>query len=266
MLLRAIDSCLQQTYSPIEIVVVDDASDPEVFKQLQVKLLNFPNIKLLSNASQMGACFSRNLAIANASGEFITGLDDDDEFEAYRVAEFVHHWNKDDAFLCSGYQFVLTEGRMVKSGRKAMTISPSQLLGVNLVGNQIFTKTEYLKAIGGFDPELVACQDYDVWIRIALAYGKGRRLASFSYIVHQEHELERISTHTRRLLGHTQLIQKHQQQMSPDQLSSQLVYRRLQSGEIIKLLFLFEIPVRFWPVVLKIWLVQRYSRFKSLTR
>lgn len=262
MLFRAVQSCLQQSYPAVEIIVVDDASDQAVQQQLSQQLKQWPNVKFLTNASQMGACFTRNLAIAHASGEFITGLDDDDEFETQRIAEFVRNWRQEDGFLCSGYQFILTEGRMVRSGRQARPIEPAQLLEVNLVGNQIFTKTAYLKDIGGFDPELVACQDYDVWIRLALAYGGGRRLASFSYIVHQEHEHERISTQSRRLLGHQQLIDKHQHLMSAQQISSQLFYRQLQSGAIIHLSMLSHTHWRHWLVILKVWVVQKYSAFR----
>lgn len=260
LLFRAIQSCLQQSYPHLEIIVVDDASDAAIQQQLQQHLRQWPNIKLLHNDARMGASFSRNRAIAEASGEFITGLDDDDEFTVDRIAQFVHHWHPAVSFLCTGYQFVLAVGRVVRSGRQAMLISPSQLLEVNLAGNQIFTKTAYLKEINGFDPGLVACQDYDVWIRLTQQYGGGARLANFSYIVHQEHEFERISTQSRRLLGHQQLIDKHQHLMSARQLSSQQFYRQLQSGEPIRLSWMRQTSWRYWPKLLKIWLVQRYAR------
>lgn len=260
MLRRAIQSCLKQSYQRLEIIVVDDASTVEVQLQLQQMLAQWPTIKFLFNDTQMGACYSRNRAIASATGEFITGLDDDDEFEPTRIAEFVQNWDSADGFLCSGYQFVLAGGRRVRSGRAALAISASTLLEVNLVGNQLFTKTAYLTTIGGFDPTLVACQDYDVWIRLAQAFGSGRRLASFSYIVHQEHELERISTQHRRLLGHQQLIDKHQQHMSASQINSQLFYRQLQCGEKIQLSMFLRTNWRHWPVLAKVWLLQSYTR------
>lgn len=257
---RAVNSCLAQTYRPIEIIVVDDDSDAETKVLLQRMMSDIPELKVLFNQTRLGACQSRNKAIHCAAGEFITGLDDDDEFAPNRIEEFVRQWTSADAFLCSGYQFILAKNRTIYSARKAQSISLLQLLEVNMVGNQLFTKTAYLQEIGGFDPSLTACQDYDVWIRLAMAFGGGRRLGNFSYLVHQEHELERISTVERRLLGHQQLIDKHQLVWSQRQYRSQLFFRQLQSGQQITLLPLLKLSGPHWPTLIKVWLVQCYLR------
>jgi glycosyltransferase involved in cell wall biosynthesis len=257
---RAVNSCLAQTYRPIEIIVVDDGSEAEVQSQLQQFATETPQLKLLLNSTSVGASAARNQAIAVAQGEFITGLDDDDEFLPDRLSEFVSNWTGADSFLSSGYQFCTGPGQLLRSGRKALNISLSKLLMVNLVGNQIFTKTSYLRDIGGFDAGLVACQDYDVWIRLAQQFGSGRRLANFSYIVHQEHELERISNPQRRLAGHQQLIEKHRALWTPSQLRSQLFYRQLQSGQAFTWGL---VPLAGWRnlgKLIKVLLVQWYQK------
>ena len=257
---RAVKSCLAQTYRPIEIIVVDDDSDAETKALLQRMMSDISELKVLFNQTRLGACQSRNKAIQCAAGEFITGLDDDDEFEPNRIDEFVRQWTSADAFLCTGYQFILTKNKTICSARQAQAISLLQLLEVNMVGNQLFTKTAYMQHIGGFDPSLIACQDYDVWIRLAMAFGGGRRLGNFSYVVHQEHELERISTVERRLLGHQQLIDKHRLVLSQRQYNSQLFFRQLQSGQHIALVPLLKLSGPHWPTLLKVWLVQCYLR------
>ena len=266
LLQRAVQSCLAQSYQSFEIIVVDDGSTPEVQLQLQQFAQQTPKMKLLVNAVSVGAGAARNQAIAIAEGEFITGLDDDDEFTAERLQEFVANWTGADSFLSTGYQFYTGPAQMLRSARKAMTITADDLLMVNLVGNQVFTKTSYLRHIGGFDPQLVACQDYDVWIRLTQSFGAGRRLANFSYIVHQEHELERISNPERRLTGHQQLIDKHRLLWTAAQLRSQLFYRQLQSGQPLSFAL---VPLALWrnlKVLLKVALVQWYQKRRFSSR
>lgn len=258
LLQRAVQSCLAQSYQSFEIIVVDDGSTPEVQLQLQQLAQQTPKMKLLVNAVSVGAGAARNQAIAIAEGEFITGLDDDDEFTAERLQEFVANWTGADSFLSTGYQFYTGPAQMLRSARKAMTITADDLLMVNLVGNQVFTKTSYLRHIGGFDPQLVACQDYDVWIRLTQSFGAGRRLANFSYIVHQEHELERISNPERRLTGHQQLIDKYRNILSERQYNSQLFFRQLQSGKKLALLPMLKLSGPHWLTLLKVWFVQFY--------
>lgn len=260
MLQRAVNSCLNQSYPSFEIIVVDDGSEAEVQQQLQQFALQIPQLKLLLNSNSVGASAARNKAIAVAQGEFITGLDDDDEFMPERLSEFVMNWTGEDSFLSSGYQFCAGPGRLLRSGRKAQSITLSKLLMVNLVGNQVFTKTSYLRDIGGFDAALVACQDYDVWIRLTQKFGSGRRLANFSYIVHQEHELERISNPQRRLAGHQQLIEKHRNVWTSTQLRSQLFYRQLQSGQALTWSVVRLAGWRHLGKLIKVLLVQWYQK------
>jgi glycosyltransferase involved in cell wall biosynthesis len=261
---RALQSCLRQTYPHIEIIVVDDGSTPETQQQLQEYCREQPKILLKLNADAGGACRARNQAIALASGEFITGLDDDDEFTPERIAQFVSSWSASDHFLCSGYLFFLPNGQQLRSGRHPQLITAKDLLNSNLVGNQLFTKTDYLRAIGGYDPNLVACQDYDSWIRLSQRFGCGRRIGNFSYWVHQEHEFERISTFKRRLTGHQQLITKHQLLWSDRQLRSQKFLCQLHSGAPISLRLLPQAGWQHSLVLLKMWLVERWQRlFRS---
>ena len=69
-----IDSVLAQTYSNIEIIVVDDGSTDE---SVSVISKNYPEIKLITQKNQ-GVAAARNKGIENASSEWIAFLDADD--------------------------------------------------------------------------------------------------------------------------------------------------------------------------------------------
>jgi glycosyltransferase involved in cell wall biosynthesis len=70
-----VDSVLNQTFQSFELIIVDDFSEDNTSDYL--KGLSHPRVKYFTNSSPMGACYSRNLAIKNALGKYVTGLDDD---------------------------------------------------------------------------------------------------------------------------------------------------------------------------------------------
>ena len=182
LLKRAIRSCLAQNYTNFEIIVIDDNSDAENLSSITEIASSDTRIRLISLDQSVGACGARNKAIALAQGEFITGLDDDDEFTQDRISLFVHQWNlnPDLSFLCSGYR-VITKDLKFSYARGSRVITWQHLLAANYVGNQIFTKTSYLQEIGGFDLNMASCQDYDTWLRLAQRNGAGLRIGNLSY-------------------------------------------------------------------------------------
>lgn len=81
-LIRAINSVLNQTYSNIEIIVVDDNDSKSEYREITEKKMASYNtnakIIYIKNEKNIGGAKSRNVGIQNATGEYITFLDDDD--------------------------------------------------------------------------------------------------------------------------------------------------------------------------------------------
>jgi len=78
---RAIRSIEKQTYSNIEIIVVDDNSnDPSSRNKVVQIVKKHTGVKLILNKTNMGGSKSRNVGIEYAKGDYIAFLDDDDEF------------------------------------------------------------------------------------------------------------------------------------------------------------------------------------------
>lgn len=268
LLARAISSCVAQTYPRLEIIVVDDGSAAEQAEQNRQLLSEYPQIKYLYLPQAGGAPVARNAAINLASGEFITGLDDDDEFKPQRISELVQHWysRTDCAFLCTGYTVITEQQRLFNYARRARAINYQQLLYANVVGNQLFTLTSTLRAIGGFDTTLPSCQDYDTWLRLAATFGKGYRIRSCSYILHQEHQSERISVSDRREQGYQLLLEKHRKFMTPAQLASHQVNHALHNNKAFPWRAFFRLPLTQCFRVLKTLLVRRAWRLVLISR
>ena len=193
MVRRALTSVTAQTWPALDVIVVDDGSSPAQRKRLDELSQAFP-IRLLDNRFTKGACGARNTAIEAAEGEFITGLDDDDEFLPEHIGAMMARFRAGDcSCVASSVQVHTPTGTSIRDADSGL-ISLDSLLHYNKIGNQVLTRTEWLRAIGGFDESMPAFQDYDTWVRLVARFGPAAKLSSAGYVLHQEHEGERIST------------------------------------------------------------------------
>lgn len=199
LLQRAVRSVLVQTMPDFELIIVNDRSSDGTEEYLDELAVRDSRVRVLHNADNLGACASRNKAITAARGEYVTGLDDDDFFLPDRLAAFLSRWKavSDLAPELKGlYSNVYFMTRLDGGGRATQVlpyVKRSDLQCRNYVGNHVFTKTEYLRAIGGFDPAFPAWQDYDTWYRLAGPEGRLFAEPSITYVVDESHESARIS-------------------------------------------------------------------------
>ncbi|CAI1666685.1 Chondroitin polymerase [Serratia proteamaculans] len=233
MLKRAVFSVLNQTYKNVEIIICDDGSSDDTEEVVTSLREKNANIKYLKNETPKGACAARNLGIFAAEGEFVTGLDDDDEFIDDRLEKLYNFFcatNDNYAFICGGIE--MRDKEITSFGyTKPGIVSLDDLLSSNIVGNQVFTKTKYLKEIGGFDTSFPAWQDYDCWVRLCNKFGNGYRVGHVSYIMHMEHEQKRISTSSKVKNGYEQFIKAHSELMSEKHRKDAYVNFKLGQNE-----------------------------------
>ncbi|HPQ43696.1 MAG TPA: glycosyltransferase family 2 protein [Syntrophales bacterium] len=72
--LKAIDSVLRQPYRPIEVVVVDSASNDGTVKAVRT---TYPEVRVIRLNRNLGAVEGRNIALASCRGDILFSLDDD---------------------------------------------------------------------------------------------------------------------------------------------------------------------------------------------
>lgn len=78
-------SILQQTWSSIELLIVDDASTDGTWQVLQDISAAHDNVKLIRNTVNVGPYVSKNIALQKAGGKYITGHDSDDWSHPQRI-------------------------------------------------------------------------------------------------------------------------------------------------------------------------------------
>lgn len=88
---RAIDCANRQTIAPIEIIVVDDASDDDGATVAAAKAAQAAGIpvRIIGLDARAGAPNARNIGVAAASGDWIALLDSDDGWADTKLAEQV---------------------------------------------------------------------------------------------------------------------------------------------------------------------------------
>ncbi|KOO50426.1 glycosyltransferase family 2 protein [Priestia koreensis] len=181
VLKRALDSIVNQTYSNLEIVVVNDAPHLiELEEKIRNMICEYENfkIKYVKHSENMGACGARNTGLEHATGQYVAFLDDDDEWLPIKLEKQYQLITKEDVALvyCSHYEtdgkneYKLVEESFAREG--IQKDDWGRLLMENFVGSTSYPLID-IKAInhvGGFNLELKSSQDHELWIRIAKKY------------------------------------------------------------------------------------------------
>ena len=85
---RCISSILNQTYSSIEVILIDDGSTDESYEKCKAWAKKDKRILLL-HQSNKGVSTARNLGISRATGHYITFVDSDDAMEKDAIETYV---------------------------------------------------------------------------------------------------------------------------------------------------------------------------------
>lgn len=213
---RAIDSVLSQTYKEIELIVVDDGSSDGTLDYLSTLSRQDSRVTFLTKNDDIlrGAPASRNLAIRSASGEFVTGLDDDDYFVHNRIEYLLKHYDSSFSAIASNCVAIRRNYQTVTSVCPRI-ITREVLFNRNVVGPQALIERSRVMAIGGYDESLKALQDWDLWLRLTQAFGPIKRVGKRLYVSDVSHGLERISLSPEE--GRRQFLLKYQHEMTLEQ-------------------------------------------------
>jgi len=171
LLLRAINSVINQSMKPFEIIIVDDNSNFDVKSYIYDNIKTTVTIKIIINDTNKGGAQSRNIGVNNAKGNYIAFLDSDDYWSDRKIESVINFLNRNEADLIYSDQWVVD-----KNGNKH--ISHKKMINSNLWENllngwtapntsTLIFKRESFLALKGFDSNLSSCQDHDLWMRIA---------------------------------------------------------------------------------------------------
>ncbi|MEZ9758793.1 glycosyltransferase [Vibrio breoganii] len=253
LLKRAVLSVLNQTYENIELIVVNDRSEDETEVFLQEICKSDKRVSFYSNDISRGACYSRNIAISKSKGEFITGLDDDDYFSRERIEFLVRSWSENYLFSATSsiphdYNTHFVTKLQKKLSKRSELIDFTKILKSNVVGNQIFCKTSLLKEYM-FDDNLVALQDWELWIRLLKNSSKPAiKYSRDLMFIDTNHGDTRITTLNNRFMACSFLENKHSINLDLAKSLWKLEYKKSISTSEMMLVIsngFFRLPIKW---------------------
>lgn len=174
VLKEAIDSVLEQSYRDFELIVVDDGSTdetPQLLSQYGDK------IKVIRQENK-GVSAARNSGIAASQGEWIAFLDSDDLWKPQKLEKQVE-WLKahPQVRICHTDEIWIRNGTRVnpmkKHAKPAGWIFEKCLPFCVVSPSSVLIHKSVLESVGPFDETLPACEDYDLWLRVAAKFPFG---------------------------------------------------------------------------------------------
>lgn len=164
-LCRAINSVVAQSHKPIEIIVINDCS-PET-KIIEKHLKKYPRIKYFCNKENLGLAASRNKGIKISKAEIVAFLDADDEYHPDKIKIQLEYLEENTAVTCEVLNILPSGKSYSKLGSDRSIIKPKEILFSNkLNGAGLLCEKKMILGVGGFNPNLKSCEDYDLWLRL----------------------------------------------------------------------------------------------------
>lgn len=172
---QAVDSALKQTYSPIEIIVVDDGSEDDTRERLSQY---GDRIRYVYQQNQ-GLSAARNTGMRIARGEYLAFLDSDDAFHPRKVELQIHYiqHHPDVELLATEMfsdepirwiDFMPAEPSVTFISLEAIAIKP------RFAPSSVILHKRCIETAGAFDTSLRSVEDREMWIRIATMYKMAR--------------------------------------------------------------------------------------------
>lgn len=211
---EALVSILEQTYTNIEILVVDNFSNYDIKGFIQE--FNDTRIILIQNANNGNYVINRNLGIKNAHGDYIAFCDDDDYWLSHKLTEQIRFFTMascdKELGLVYSKCFMLGPRGIYRVGPRAplyngnvfyqMLLIPSVPILTAVVKKQVFEKIGFFNE----DKAILCQEDNDFWTRLSKYYSV--KSISEPTAVYREHD-ENLSNNNKITLKARLYLHKH---------------------------------------------------------
>ncbi len=168
-LAEAIESVLAQTHPNREVIVIDDGSTdetPEVAAR-------YPEVGYIYQDNQ-GLSAARNTGISASRGEYLVFLDADDRLlrDALRIGYEILSSHPDCGFVSGHHYHIRRDGTLQTRYPQEPMGSDDPYLALlmnNYIGMHatVMYRRSVFETVGNFNTALSACEDYDLYLRVA---------------------------------------------------------------------------------------------------
>ncbi len=176
MLIEACLSVLNQTFKDFELIVIDDGSrdgTDEAVNKLR-KIYSRYRIEYVRLNYNHGPAYARNLGAELAKGVYLAFLDSDDLWLKNKLKLQTEFMDKNSYLITQTDEIWIRNGKRVNpmnKHKKPTGYIFEKCLELCCVSpSSVMIKKEFFFQFNGFDEKFLACEDYDLWLRISLVY------------------------------------------------------------------------------------------------
>jgi glycosyltransferase involved in cell wall biosynthesis len=168
----AVDSVLAQTFADFELLVIDDGSQDETADVVTAR--DDRRVRCVRTENG-GVSVARNRGLELAAGSYVAFLDADDAWQPTKLERqhLALTENPHVGLSFASAHFVDDDLRPV--GLHVAVVRPDYSEALLLEGNilagsasSVMVRTSVMKQVGGFDPSLSLCADWDLWLRTSV--------------------------------------------------------------------------------------------------
>jgi glycosyltransferase involved in cell wall biosynthesis len=171
---RAVASVLGQTWTDLELFVVDDGSSDATASVLA----EFDDPRLTGmHQENKGVSAARNLGIAASGGRYVALLDSDDYWMPDKLEKQVRFMAESGFAICQTDEIWIRNGQRVnprfKHAKPAGWFLERSLELCLISPSCVMFTRELWRELGPFDERLPACEDYSLWLRVGARHPVG---------------------------------------------------------------------------------------------
>jgi glycosyltransferase involved in cell wall biosynthesis len=178
MVREAIDSVLAQTAPSFELIVVDDGSSDGTAEDLARLVAERAGTVRIERTANRGPAAARNRGVAMARAPLVAFLDSDDLWAPEKLERHLEFMRaKPCCAISQTNETWIRNGRRVNPGmrhrKRAGDFFVDSLRTCLVSPSAVLMRKELLDSIGGFDEDMRAAEDYDLWLRIQVEHEIG---------------------------------------------------------------------------------------------
>lgn len=203
---ETVNSMLNQTYTNIEIIIINDGSTDEFSIE---KLANFDNPKIrIINQQNAGGAAARNTGFQNSSSQYVLTLDGDDMFEENFLEKAITVLEKNTNIAAvSSWVKGFGESEFVwkaEGGTIKNFVNDNQSVACALIRKSVWQEVD------GYSEEFRnAYEDWDFWLRVTNLGYEVYTLQEPLFLYRQKKSSTRLDTENNHLESYKNLILKN---------------------------------------------------------